>query len=136
MSAGRDALAERDQRLFAHCREGYRLARRDASYRANVLERSSRELPDAPDDLWKAIPWVWTVTVGGAPPRAGPMSAAIDAAAALLAEELAGDEPFDVVRSRWAATPALATQLALGSIVRSHPFSDLRAWSLRPTSAA
>ena len=121
-------------RMRRHCREGYRLAQREPTYRAIVLERLRLELEASPDDLWAAIPWVWALSLGGAAPRVGALAAAVSEASSILVAWLAGDEPIEALKRSW--NDAVGAQLALGSTLRSHPFADLRAWSIRPTSAA
>lgn len=130
----RQALAEREARLAGHCREGYRLAQREPAYRANVLSRLRADLGAGPDDLWSAIPWVWVVSLGGAAPQVGALAAAVSEGASILAKWLAGDGPLDALKRSW--DEAVGAQLALGSTLRSHPFADLRSWSIRPPSAA
>jgi hypothetical protein len=133
-AAARKALADRDARLVAHAREGFRLAREEPAYRATVLARLSPELGRDPEDLWDAIPWTWAVALEGEPPRAGPVVAAVVEGARQLRSFLLGDEPLEALEARWCASSA--AQLALGSTLRSHPFPDLRAWSIRPVFAA
>jgi hypothetical protein len=133
-AAARRALADRDARLVAHAREGFRLARAEPAYRATVLARLGPELGRDPEDLWDAIPWTWAVALDSEPPRAGPMVAAVVEAARQLRSFLGGDEPLEAIEARWSATAA--ARLGLGSILRSHPFPDLRAWSIRPMFAA
>jgi hypothetical protein len=134
MSAARDALVAREARLARHCREGSELTRRDPAYLAVVVARLRPELDRAPDDLWSAIPWIWTVTLGGGLPAGGALRAAVAEAAVLLREWLSGDAPLEALDARWSTSTA--AELGLGSTLRSHPFADLRAWSLRPPSAA
>jgi hypothetical protein len=133
-AAARKALADRDARLVAHAREGLRLAREEPAYHAAVLARLGRELGRDPEDLWDAIPWTWAVALDGEPPRAGAMATAVVEAARLLRSFLGGEEPLEVLEARWSATAA--APLGLGSTLRSHPFPDLRAWSIRPVFAA
>jgi hypothetical protein len=133
MVVARDALAEREGRLARHCREGFQLTQREPAYRMTVLARLCPDLERAPDDLWTAIPWTWTVSLGGELPKTGALAAAVTEAAAVLREWFPGDEPIEELRARWNATPA--AQLALGSTLRSHPFADLRAWSIPLLSA-
>jgi hypothetical protein len=132
--AGSKALAERDARLVAHAREGLVLARREPAYRASVLGRLRPELTRDPEDLWEAIPWTWAVALDAEPPRTGPMADAIVEAARLLRSLLLGDEPLGAIEAHWSTTAA--APLGLGSTLRSHPFPDLRAWSIRPMFAA
>ena len=134
MVAPRDMLAERDARIARHCREGFQLAQSDPAYRTTVLARLQPDLDRAPEDLWAAIPWIWTVSLGGELPENGALAAAIDAGASVLREWFAGEETIAALKSRW--NTAVADQLGLGSTLRSHPFADLRAWSTRPPSAA
>lgn len=132
-AAARKALADRDARLVAHAREGLRLARDEPTYRATVLARLGPGLGRDPEDLWEAIPWTWAVALDREPPGAGPMAAAIVEGARLLRSFLGGEEPLEALEARWSAT---AAGLGLGSTLRSHPFPDLRAWSIRPMFAA
>jgi hypothetical protein len=87
-----------------------------------------------PDNLWTAIPWIWTVTLGGALPEAGALAAAVNDAATLLREWLSGDDPLEALDSRWNASTA--AELGLGSTLRSHPFANLRVWFIRPRPTA
>lgn len=134
MTTAREALAEREARLAGNCREGYRLAQRDPAYRTAVLTRLQHELSAAPDDLWVAIPWTWTSVLGGTPPEMGALGPAVRKAASVLSAWFASDELIDALKLRW--NEAVGDQLALGSTLRSHPFADLRSWSIRPPSAA
>jgi hypothetical protein len=133
-AAARKALEARDARLAAHAREGLRMARREPAYRATVLARLHPELAESPDDVWTAIPWIWAVAAGGELPRSGSLSAAVVDAAALLASFAEGDEPLEALESRWSTRSM--SELCLGSTLRSHPFPDLRTWSIRPMFAA
>jgi len=117
-----------------HAREGLRLARDEPAYRATVLARLGSELGRDPVDLWGAIPWTWAVALEHDPPGVGPMAVAIVEGARLLRSFLGGEEPLEALEARWSATAA--APLGLGSTLRSHPFPDLRAWSLRPRFAA
>jgi hypothetical protein len=129
-----EASAARETRLAGHCREGYRLATNDPEYRDNVLARLRPELTRLPDDLWAAIPWIWARLLGGELPASGAMVMAVREAAEVLREWLRDDAPLEALELRWNATAAC--HLGLGSTLRSHPFADLRAWSIRPRSAA
>jgi hypothetical protein len=133
-AAAQKALAARDARLVAHSREGFRLVQDDLAYRSAVLARLAPELGEGPEDMWTGIPWIWATALGGEPPTRGAMAGAARAAAALLREWLGGDELLDALETRWRASAA--APLPLGSTLRSHPFSDLRAWSIRPRFAA
>ena len=133
MNPAGSVLLERDARLAGHCREGFRRTCEESAYRTAVLERLRPELDGAPDDLWAAIPWTWAVLLGGERPRGGVLTGAVVEAAAVLREWLGGDESIETLRARWSATGA--APLALGSTLRSHPFPDLRAWSIRPRFA-
>lgn len=133
MFDARAALSERDARLAGHCREGYRLALRDSAYRAIVLDRLRVELGAASEDLWAAIPWIWVVSLGAPAPLTGALASAVADAARILGEWLAGERPFDALKQGW--NEEVGAKLALGSTLRSHPFADLRAWSIRPLSA-
>ncbi len=128
--AARQTLAHRDARLVAHAREGLRLARAEPAYRATVLARLGPELGRAPEDLWDAIPWTWAVALDGEAPEAGALAAAVVEGARLLGAFLAGEEPLEALEARWSTSAA--ARLGLGSTLRSHPFPDLRAWSIRP----
>ena len=96
-----------------------------------MLARLGPDLARAPGDLWDAIPWTWAVALGGEPPRAGAMAGAVVEVAAALREWLRGEEALEALEARCAGRG-----LALGSTLRSHPFPDLRAWSIRPMFAA
>jgi hypothetical protein len=133
-ASAQKALAARDARLAGHSREGFRLACDDPVYRAAVLARLAPELGPGPEDMWDAIPWIWAIALGGEPPAQGAMAGAARIAAALLGEWLGGDEPLDALEARWRASAA--APLGLGSTLRSHPFPDLRTWSIRPMFAA
>jgi hypothetical protein len=133
-AAARRAILERDARLVAHAREGFRRVWDEPAYRAVVLARLKPLLAADPDDLWAAIPWTWAVALGGDLPRAGLLAGGVATAAALLRSFLGGDEPLESLEARWSATAA--AQLGLGSTLRSHPFPDLRTWSIRPMFAA
>ena len=132
--AARTVLAAREARLAAHAREGFYRARDEPAYRATVLARLDRELGREPEDLWAAIPWIWAVVLGGEPPRAGAMAGAVVEAARLLRAFLEGSEPVPALEARWNGTSS--AKLGLGSTLRSHPFPDIRAWSIRPMFAA
>lgn len=133
-AAAQKALAARDARLAAHSREGFRLVHDDPAYRSAVLARLAPELGQGPEDMWSSIPWIWATALGGEPPARGAMAASTRVAAALLCEWLGGDEVLDALETRWQASAA--APLPLGSTLRSHPFPDLRAWSIRPMFAA
>jgi hypothetical protein len=133
-AAARREILARDARLVAHAREGLRRAWEEPAYRAAVLARLRPQITSAPDDLWVAIPWTWTVALGGEAPRAGSLSSAVLEAGRLLRAFLEGEEPLEALEARWSATGA--AQLGLGSTLRSHPFPDLRTWFIRPMFAA
>jgi hypothetical protein len=134
MIVAREVIAAREARLGGHCREGYRLATSDPEYRAHVLARLRPELARPPGDLWAAIPWIWALSLGGDSPASGAMATAVKAAAGVLGDWLRDDTPYEALEPRWNATAAC--HLGLGSTLRSHPFADVRAWSIRPRSAA
>ena len=121
-------LASRDARLIRHCREGHRLARRDLDYRASVLARLRLDQDRPPVDLWTAIPWTWTASLGGEV-EDGALAAVVRSAGRALGGWLEGDEELGVLEHSW--RHAADEYLDLGSTLRSHPYVDALAWSLR-----
>lgn len=125
---------EREARIVRHARAGMRCALSDAVYRTRVLLRLEPMLVGAPDDLFAAQPWLWAIALGAERSVTGALAVPIAAGAGLLREWLATDESSLVVLPRWSATTGGALDLA--STLRSHPFADIVAWSIRTPSAA
>lgn len=125
-------LLARDARLASHAREGFALALAEPEYRSSVLARLVPALVARPDDLWDAIPWLWAAALGLQAPSDGRMAAAVHEAAPSFTAWLLGEEPLSTLERHWAQQFGLAA----GSTLRSHPFADLRSWSIRPKFAA
>jgi hypothetical protein len=125
-AASQDA---RSARLMAHCAEAVQLAAADPGYRAAVLERLRTEGAPPAEDLWTAIPWVWRLVLDRDVRVPGKLDREVAAAAGVLREALLVCGTVSDLDSRW--TAATGGALALGSTLRSHPFADLRAWSIR-----
>lgn len=96
--------------------------------------RLARHLATAPAHLFEAQAWTWAAALGHDVSAAGPLAASIAAGAAVLRDGLSGDDPIARVRSRFDAVTSGA--LDLDSTLRSHPFADLHAGSLRTPFAA
>ncbi len=99
-----------------------------------MLARLAPHLATAPSDLFQAQAWTWAAALGrdgGAP---GPLAAPIAAAGSVLRDGLVGDDPIALLRDHFHA--ATSGALDLDSTLRSHPFADLLAWSLRAPFAA
>lgn len=118
---------ERMARKLRICREGHRIASADPAYRRDVGRRLAEQLGEPPSDMWSAIPWVWATVEGARSP-----TPSVAAAADLLRELLEGDGPLDAFELRWRALSEPRPDL--GSLLRSHPYAGVFAWSHRPTS--
>ncbi len=134
MAAKHDALMERQARLVRHCRAGLRRILAEPAYREVVAARLAPFLVGQPANLFEAQPWTWAAAIGAGPTPAGPLGAPIVAGGAVLAAWLSTDAPIESAREDFQA----ATQgaLDLDSTLRSHPFPDIHAWSLRTLFAA
>lgn len=99
-----------------------------------MAARLRPHLVGEPADVFQAQPWIWAAAIGDDAVAPGALAASIAAAGALIREWLATDEPIEAVRPRWEA--AESSRLDLDSTLRSHPFADILAWSLRTPSAA
>ncbi|MEJ7727896.1 MAG: hypothetical protein WKG00_01645 [Polyangiaceae bacterium] len=119
----------RSARLFDHCRQAVQLAAVDAEYRDVVLERLRHDGGPSAEDLWSAIPWVWRLVLAPRSPVTGALHRQVEAAACVLREGLSMDTSPAMLDARW--NTATQGTLALGSTLRSHPFADLRSWSIR-----
>jgi hypothetical protein len=122
-------IAERDDRLLAHCREGLELARRIPEYRHVVLARLAPDLAVLPDDLWTAVPWIWAVALDAAPPAYGARAEDVTSVGSAFARSLSEGASLEDVRGIFRS--ACGSRCDPGVVMRSHPFPDLRAWSLR-----
>ncbi len=97
----------------------------DPAYCQRVLARLQPDLAAEPADLWDAVPWIWALALGHAAPPSG---RALDAAAlSLRAALLSAEDPL----SHQAQWQREHPELDWGSVLRSHPFCDLRSWSIR-----
>ena len=126
--------SEREARIRRHARDGFRLARSDDSYRDVVISRLTRWMIIDPSGLFAAQPLLWALALGVEHTPKGQLAKEIADGAATLREYLLGDAPSEDVLVRW--KQVTHGKLDLSSTLRSHPFPDLLAWSLRPPSAA
>jgi hypothetical protein len=126
------SLAARDERIAEHCREGFALTQRDPTYHAAVRARLQPDLVLPAEDLWTAIPWIWACVLGAESAR-GALASQVESGALLLRTWLVSDSSLPSLELSW--TALAGKSLSLGSAMRSHPFSDLRAWSIRATFA-
>lgn len=95
-----------------HCREGFRLTRTDADYRAEVAASLARE-GDAFSAVWKDVE---------ADTSTNPRARA-------LQRWMLSDEGFDVLQGEW---DACAEPLpALRSVLSSHPYAGAPTWPHR-----
>lgn len=134
MATTHAGLADREARLVGHCRAGIRRALAEKAYRDVVLARLEPHLTTAPVDLFQAQAWTGAAALGHDVVASGLLAAPIAAGGSVLRDGLLGDDPIAVVRARFDA--ATSGALDLDSTVRSHPFADLLAWSLRTPFAA